>query len=529
MKLSSGMRRITFGVLCCVVNFSVPVRAVEDTARKGLAYQAIPVEPSKDAAFLAGRVVNEKGQPIVGATVDAFQWFPGSETKTDATGAFRLANTDPKQAYLEAGETIDVTFSAPGYTPRYIADQALGQLKQPVVLNQKTFLEGTVKSADGKPVANAKVRAVAGPFEVNWGIISEVPYVTRSDAKGHFKLFLPGDTYELFVLSDKGVSRTPKLTIAPDTRVEKNFVVQPGATFRARVVDSLTGKPVSGFRLRSRADFSAQSGEKGLIEIPNMYSGPFEWDVEAKGIMRWWSEEATREHQHKNGESGGKGFQRNFDNLDFAIKPDMAPVTIVAERGVHIRGHVFDPSGKPVAGATVAPAHTGTGNSLTGDTRFSYVTNAKGEYDGFFPAGHNVQWNLIAHDGEYGEWRRFANATSAPFPTQAGQVIENFDLTLNVPTTVSGHVVDKAGKAVVGAEVRAVQSDYRGNRYYDPTTKTDAKGNFALRFVAPGSHLVQVEPFWLYAKEAPEASTKAIEVEAGTPVSDVQLTQIPHR
>ena len=50
---------------------------------------------------------------------------------------------------------------------------------------------------------------------------------------------------------------------------------------------------------------------------------------------------------------------------------------IVVEKGVRIRGRVVDPDGKPVVGATVAPALTGTGNSLTGDTRFS-VTSKDG-------------------------------------------------------------------------------------------------------------------------------------------------------
>ena len=59
----------------------------------------------------------------------------------------------------------------------------------------------------------------------------------------------------------------------------------------------------------------------------------------------------------------------------------MAPVTIEIEKGVRIRGRVVDPDGKPVGGATAAPALTGTGNSLTGDTRFSVKTKADGTFE----------------------------------------------------------------------------------------------------------------------------------------------------
>lgn len=83
----------------------------------GLAYQAMEVEPQPRADFLAGRVVDSSGRPVAGAKVDAFQWYPGSETTTDISGAFRLGNTDPKRAFLAPGEKIEVTFSAPGYTP----------------------------------------------------------------------------------------------------------------------------------------------------------------------------------------------------------------------------------------------------------------------------------------------------------------------------------------------------------------------------------------------------------------------------
>ena len=541
MKTSAGaLRALGLGTVLLAAGFSVAVKAAETPKapifvdpyadkKQGPAYQILPVTSAGHDVSLAGRIVDEKGQPIAGATVDAYQWSPGTETKTNVKGEFLLKSTDPKYGVFEEGEKIEVTFSAPGYTPRYIAVQPLGTLKAPLILHRDNFIEGIVSDAAGKPVAGAKVRAVAGPFYGDGVQITEVPYSATSDSKGHYKLFLQSGNYELFVRATQGVSRTPQLVLAPKTQLEKNFVVQPGATFRARVVDSLTGKPVAGFHLISSSDYEGTSDQNGDIAVPNMYAGPFTWDVNDKGISRWWSEQATRDYQHKTIEKNRGGWQRNFDNLDFDIAKEMAPVTIIAERSVRIRGRVLSPSGKPVAGATVDPALTGTGNSLTGDTRFRVLTDAKGNYDGYFPAGNEREWNLTAHDGDYDEWRNFANATGASLKTQPGQSIENYDLKLQNPATITGKVVDKAGKSVAGAEVRAVPADNRGNRYYDPTTRTDAKGNFMLRFAAPGQQYVQVEPFWLSAKEAPPLSTKMAEAKVGTPVSVGTLTQVPNR
>src|SRR4051812_21607083 len=83
-------------------------------------------------------------------------------------------------------------------------------------------------------------------------------------------------------------------------------------------------------------------------------------------------------------------------------------------------GGVHDPDGKPVAGATVAAAHTGTGNSITGDTRFSVLTGKDGAFLITLPASGNVKYNLEAHDGAHGQWRYWANGVVPPIQTNPG-------------------------------------------------------------------------------------------------------------
>ena len=211
------------------------------------------------------------------------------------------------------------------------------------------------------------------------------------------------------------------------------------------------------------------------------------------------------------------------------MTPDFGPISVEMERGATIRGRVLDPDGKPVAGATVAPANTGSGNSLTGDTRFSVTTDEEGRFACFLPASHATDYNLVAHDGGYQEFRTWANGASKPFFTLPGTEKTDFTLTLTRPGTVSGRVVDAQGKPVAGREVRCVPSAMDENRYYDPTAKTDADGRFAIRFARPGEAFVQVAPFWLDPKQAPAGTTAPVSVKAGEAVEGVELTAQPDR
>jgi hypothetical protein len=174
----------------------------------------------------------------------------------------------------------------------------------------------------------------------------------------------------------------------------------------------------------------------------------------------------------------------------------MEPVKIELERAVRVTGVVRDPDGNPVAGATVAPAHTGTGNSITGDTRFSVPTANDGTFVMTLPASGNAKYNLVAHDGKYGQWRKWANGVLPPIRTRPGDELKDVVITLTRPATVRGRATDESGKPLAGRDVRASAADKLENRYYDPTTTTDENGEFELRFIRPGDQFIQVAPFF---------------------------------
>jgi hypothetical protein len=308
-----------------------------------------------------------------------------------------------------------------------------------------------------------------------------------------------------------------KDVIDADQAVKRDIRLEPGVTFVVLTVDHETGRPVEGVRLTHwmKPGIEGTSGADGRLVIRDVPPGTYpRFEVKADGYTRWWSDACLSEWTRR-GTGRGERFQRNFDPLDFEVKAGMSPVTVELERGVTVTGRVLDPDGKPVAGATVAPALTGTGNSLTGDTRFSVQTDAEGRFTVLLPASGEREYNLMAHDGKVRQWCTWANGVLAPIRTKPGENLSDVELRLTRAATVRGRVTDANGRPVAGRDVRASAGDRRENRYYDPTVKTADDGSYELKFIRPGEQFIQIAPFWLDAREAPEGNTRVLTLARG--------------
>ena len=478
------------------------------------------IDSAETKDMISGMVVDERGKPIEGVRVDIWTWYPGNETKTDKAGRFHLTK------FNEENGRVEIRFTKEGYSPLLIPQQATGALSEPVVMGSRTWFEGELTGLDGKPVPDALIRANQGPVQGPGVKIGTVWTETRSDKNGKYKMLVQEGQYDIEVrASGGGVGRLQGIPIKKNVAKQQDIPVLPGITFQARIIDSLTSRPVAGVRFSNiaRPEIKGLSDAKGDLRIEGLTPGKMEFAVAAKGYARWWSETCVSQWNRWSKDSSRGGWQRNFDDLDFELKAGMPPVTIVVERGVKITGRILDPAGKPVGGATAAPARTGSGNSLTGDTRFSVKSKADGTFEMLLPASHDCPYNLVAHDGGYGQWRGWANGVAQPIRTKPGEEIKDVELRLTRPGVVRGKVVDGAGNPVAGREVRASAFDRLENRYYDPTTKTGRDGAFELKFVRPGKQYIQAAPFWLDAKEAPAGTSIIVDVPAGGVVNDLRL------
>jgi len=471
---------------------------------------------------LAGVVVDPAGTPIAGVEVDAWTWYRGNETKTDERGFFRLNK-------LDKNRKVEVQFRKQGYTPRLFLTQPTGKAGWVVVLGNKTYFDGKVTDPRGKPVKDALIRANNGPKRADGGIITEIWTEATTDEEGRYRLYAQEDVYDIQVRAPGvGVARLMQTPLAADEAKHLDIPLQPGVVFHARGVDAGTGQPVEGVRLWhwQHPGIEGRSDEDGIVTIVDMLPGRFNFQVEATGYARWWSDQAVSQWHRRSSEDRLAGWQRNFDDLDFDFRPAMEPVSITMERGVTITGRVLDPNGHSIRGATVAPALTGSGNSLTGDTRFSVETDAEGRFTTLLPASGARDYNLVAHDGKYEQWRTWANGVLPPFRTQPGEERHDVEIKLTRAAMVRGRVTDTDGHPVSGREVRASTADRLENRYYDPTTTTAVDGSFTLKFVRPGEQFIQVAPFWLDAREAPRGTSKTLTLLAGQ-VEKVVDFQVP--
>ena len=138
--------------------------------------------------------------------------------------------------------------------------------------------------------------------------------------------------------------------------------------------------------------------------------------------MRWWSDQAASEWNRRKIDETTGGWQRNFDRLDFNLEAGHGARDDHARARSEDHRPRLDPDGKPVAGATVAPALTGTGNSLTGDTRFSVETGRRaGSRCSCRPAALAIQPRRPRR--QVRQWRTWANGVLLPFRSKPGEEI----------------------------------------------------------------------------------------------------------
>ncbi|MHC5542755.1 carboxypeptidase regulatory-like domain-containing protein, partial [Singulisphaera rosea] len=345
-----------------------------------------------EVGVLSGRVVDARNRPIEGVEADAWHWKPGHVTRTDRDGRFRF-EAMPKR------EAITIRLRKDGYATHFYLDKVSDRPEWVVVLGNSTYLEGRVLALDGMPVPRALLRAEPVPRKSAGDILPDCYTETSSGEDGRYRLYLEPGQFTIGVLAPgRGVASLREM-LEYGQASAKDITLQPGIRFVAQILDSESGKPIPGVRLSHwlKPELDGMSDADGRIEIRDVPPGKYpRFQIKARGYARWWSEDCLSVWGRF---QKSRDFQRNFDDLDFAVHPGMKPVTISLERGVHVKGRAIDPNGKPVAGAIVAPAMTGTGNSLTGDTRFSFRSDADGRFEMWLPASPDRDYNLVVHDG----------------------------------------------------------------------------------------------------------------------------------
>jgi len=419
------------------------------------------------AAVLAGRVVDEAGEPVPGA--DLFLWWhdPG---RGDARGA---RSADDGSFRLDGLPALvgELSVKRPGHRPleRVGTTLARGEVREGVelVLPRGGGIEGRVVWPDGIP-AEARVRAIPDSQQ-GWTRFPPPPG-EPTGADGAFRITGLSDEPHL-VLADAARDGEPwgegRVRAAWHARLDGVhpdgepvvLTLAEGGELAGRVVGS-AGRPPA-FRLLARRSVPGR-GERMELESVERTYGEGEATFRIAGLAPGaWSVEV---------QAGDEGSVRRE-----VLLPTAAPVELVLGHGggAALLARVVDPAGASVAGAEVEVAPYGAAN------RSSSAWSGRTGIEGTamledLPAGAALVTALGTRD--------------APSETVEVELVggstADVELRLRRGGRIEGGVVDAAGDGVANAEVVV---DVAGTSRPIRSVRTDAGGRFVAEGLPPGT------------------------------------------
>jgi protocatechuate 3,4-dioxygenase beta subunit len=395
------------------------------------------------AAALAGKVVDGRGGPIVGATVTLWSGSgrvvgrDGSPvpvtTTTGADGTFRLSDA------AERGNRLRV--EAPGFAFAEIGGVASGAVRRPITLSLGRALPGTALRDDRRTPAGGSLVRFEGRGVSRW-------FEVRPD--GSFLLYgVPAEVGTLVVdAGERGQGSAP----LEATAAKASVVVAPPATLKGRVVEASSGAPVPRLRVVARSGgalFVGRSGPDGHYEMRGLSGRTYRLVVDDAAFLPW-SREGVRV---------APGETKSED--------------VALGRAAALSGRVVDANGVPIEGATGRLARGG-------ENRFrAFRSGALGSAafrtapDGSFKATRLPPGNgqvLTVQHPDY-ETRTIGGVSLAIGATSRLNVVLQSGLSLR------GVVKDERDHPIVGAEVQVIR-DFRFQ---------SRGGQAQFSFVGPGA------------------------------------------
>ena len=486
-------------------------------------------EGTLDRSLLSGRVVNDEGQPIGGVNVILCD-DDSMGIVTDSEGRFKYKFEEEMVGGPEA-ICFPVRFVAAGYASTNVRITLDGREKA-VTMGNKTRIEGTIRNPDGTPAVNANIRSYRDVRMEDFQENFTASYETRSDDKGHFRLLVEAGYHHLVcdnsrdaiawlpksdkqsdddVEDDEADSRSarPILSILSQETKLLDIQLEPSCELHCRFINSVTRLPVPKVHLVPSTDEQLDrypvSDEQGMVTIPLLPAGEMSFGIYENAYSGFWSDDASPKWKNANQRkvpTNGQSPMIDRSSMSFVLKPGVVEATVLLEPAVNIRGQVLDPEGHPVADAQLKLIRPENGSSNGRFDRFEIATNAEGKFQGHFPPSRDGRYNLLVME----QRRRFASisigndlqyrwgcAVSPLLETKPGQTIENLELRFSRPATIRGRLVDKSGTPLVRAVIYSIAVDHRDGRQDNPVGRSDASGNFEIRFVRPGQHYLTTQ------------------------------------
>jgi hypothetical protein len=436
-------------------------------------------------ATLSGRVVDDSGAPVEGASVrvETERWFAGNAAtraaETDAAGAFTVRGVAPGETTLVASADGWVEGRSEGLE---LADgQTLADLR--LVLGRGNSVAGRVLWPDGQPAIGAKVVATGSVDDASGGRrrwVREEERTGESDARGAFRIRgLGAGPFDLRASALRG----PPSGAAQDgdeapaatwfarrgdvpAGAEVELRLEPPGSLRGRALDD-TGAPLAAFRAQltrrgkvggGGAGVRALRSDDGSFEIGGLEPGTWYVRLEADGHGPSEQEEAR--------------------------VPGETLLEFTLPRCATVRGRATDAYGSPIAAAEISSAYGGAEEERPPPQR---QRKAVADEHGAFELEDLPPGSLTLRASADG----FAPGAAEPLDLAPGEVREGVRVVLGRGGTLTGEIYTQAGVPDVGRKIQVGTMRRAGERR---SAVSDAAGRFQVEHLAPGSYQVMAVP-----------------------------------
>lgn len=412
--------------------------------------------------LIRGRVVGRHGEPLAEVTVQAFpagapQLAPADAVSewaavSDAAGAFSLGD-------LAAGQRLDLSFEAPGFTTAWIRGVEAPAADLLAELRPTARLVGSVTDSAGEPVAGAEiivqsqttVPGAGGRLPVGevaerrqWSetdgtfVVTDVP-AGEASLRAWAEGFVPSPPLALVVAADSDEAGGPW-----------HLVLERGGIVEGRVTTA-RGQAVAEVVVGD-GEVEARSDGEGFYRLAGLPLGPVE---------------LVTDHP---------AYPRTFASID--VEAGVRTLDIVLPNGQEVGGVVVDESGQPLAGARVSLA----GRVLDDWRQLETASGADGSF--YLAAVTEGTYQLSAEHP--------AKVPAEPRDLQVGEApIADLRIVLQQGLTVRGQVLglgfEDLARARVGAEDAAGRW-LEGRLRYDGAFEITAlsAGDWLLRATTDG-------------------------------------------
>jgi protocatechuate 3,4-dioxygenase beta subunit len=457
------------------------------------------------AAAIAGRVVDERGGPMVGATVTLWAGRGrGMDDLSTVEASPRAATTKPDGTFrFEAAgaEGNRLRFEAPGFATQERTGLRSGALVKPVTMTLGRTLRGSVTLSDARgPKGGPALVRFEGRTTTRW-----------VEARPDGSFLIDGAPAEAgAVVADAGDRGRASLPVAAGAAGPLAIVLAPTASLRGRAVEADTARPLAGVRLVVRGEgtvFLARSGAEGRYEVRGLSPQRYRLSADDDRFVPW---------------------TRSVTVVAGQAEDQDVPLV----RGATLAGRVVGEDGAPIEGAIVSLTRPGENPVQAFVRRMEGGDEAtiRTLRDGSFRAsrlmpGENQRLD-VRHD-EYEE------RSVGGIDLAAGRALSGVSVVLRRGLTVRGIVKDEAGRPLAGVEVQLSRpfefQSRRGGVSFSfigpgttPRKETGADGRFEFRGLKAGDYSLGANRRGLV-----RASVDPVKVSEGRAAETIEITLKP--